>query len=66
MVTCGSCRWGREITPEVRFSLGQENKEILNALLRSRYRLRDFRYCEKQGFVESVIARKECSDWEGR
>ncbi len=66
MVSCRSCKWGRELTPEVRLALGQENKEILNALLRSRYPIRDFRYCEKQGYVESAIARKECGDWEAR
>lgn len=65
-VTCRRCRWGADISPEVRFKLGQENKQLLNLLLRCRYKIGDFRYCEKQGFLESAIARKECDDWEGR
>ena len=65
-VTCRRCRWGVDISPQVRLGLRQGNKEILNLLLRSRYRIQDFRYCEKQGFLESAIARKECDDWESR
>ena len=63
-VFCTNCRWGKEITPELRLLLGQENKEILNKLLRNRYRLSEFRYCEKQGFLESAIVSKGCDDWE--
>ena len=52
------------IDPETRLALSQENKEILNSLLRSHYRLNEFLYCSKQGWLESTIARKECGDWE--
>ena len=64
MVSCKECKWARVIDPETRISLSQENKEILNALLRSRYRLNEFLYCSKQGWLESAIAKKECEDWE--
>jgi hypothetical protein len=63
-VSCKECKWARIIDPEMRRSLGQENKEILNALLNSRYRLSEFLYCSKQGWLESAIAKKECEDWE--
>jgi len=43
--------------------MSQENKEILNLLERSGMDLDDFCYCEKRGFIESRIARKECSDF---
>ncbi len=63
-VLCRECKYAKEIDPETRLTLGQENKEILNALLRSRYRLSEFLYCTKQGWLESAIAKKECEDWE--
>ena len=63
-VLCRECRWSRQLDPETRLSLGQENKEILNKLLRSRYKLDEFLYCTKSGYLESAIAKKECKDWE--
>lgn len=48
----------------MRLALSQENKEILNSLLRSRYRITEFLYCAKQGWLESAIARKECDDFD--
>ncbi len=63
-VLCKECKWSRKLDPETRFSLGQENKEILNKLLRSRYKLDEFLYCTKGGYLESAIAKKECKDWE--
>jgi hypothetical protein len=63
-VSCKNCAHGRAITPEVRLGLGQENKEILNRLLASRYRVDEFRYCEKTGYLESAISRKECEEWD--
>lgn len=63
-VLCRECRWAKVIDPDTRLALGQENKEILNALLRSRYRITEFLYCTKHGWLESAIAKKECVDWE--
>lgn len=63
-VSCRECKWARAIDPETRLALSQENKQILNSLLRSRYRITEFLYCAKQGWLESAIARKECGDWE--
>ena len=63
-VSCRDCKWAKKIDPETRLSLSQENKEILNSLLRSRYRITEFLYCAKQGWLESAIAKKECEDWE--
>ena len=63
-VLCRECKWAKKIDPETRLALGQENKEILNALLRSRYKITEFLYCTKQGWLESAIATKECEDWE--
>ncbi len=56
--------WAKEIDTETRLALGQENKEILNALLRSHYRITEFLYCTKQGWLESAITEKECDDYE--
>ncbi|MCW4050793.1 MAG: hypothetical protein NWE89_13765 [Candidatus Bathyarchaeota archaeon] len=64
MVRCGDCAWGREITVEVRLGLGQENKEILNVLEAQRYRLSEFCYCERLGFIESRVMVRDCEDWE--
>lgn len=61
---CNKCKWAKEIDPETRLALGQENKEILNALLRLRYKTNEFLYCTKYGWLESAIVKKECSDWE--
>ena len=63
-VSCGDCKHGRVIDATVRLGLGQENKEILNKLLRSRYRIEEFRYCEETGFLESALNLKECEHWE--
>lgn len=62
-VLCRECRWAKVIDPETRLALSQENKAILNSLLRSRYRITEFLYCTKQGWLESAIAKKECEDW---
>jgi hypothetical protein len=48
-VLCKECKWASVIDPETRLALGQENKEILNALLNSRYSLSEFLYCSKNG-----------------
>jgi hypothetical protein len=61
---CKECKWAQVIDPDMRLALGQENKEILNALLNSRYRLSEFLYCSKNGWLESAISKKECEDWE--
>jgi hypothetical protein len=63
-VLCKECKWASVIDPETRFALGQENKEMLNALLNSRYRLSEFLYCSKNGWLESAISKKECEDWD--
>ena len=63
-VFCRKCKWAKEIDPETRLALGQENKEILNALLRLRYKKTEFLYCTKQGWLESAIVKKECDNWE--
>jgi len=63
-VSCKECKWARMIDLETRFALGQENKEILNALLNSRYPLSEFLYCSKNGWLESAISKKGCEDWE--
>jgi len=48
-VLCRECRWAKQIDAETRLALSQENKEILNSLLRSRYKITEFLYCTKQG-----------------
>ncbi len=64
-VLCRECKWAKEIDAETRLALSQENKEILNSLLRSRYKITEFLYCTKQGWLESAITKKECEgfDW---
>jgi hypothetical protein len=64
MVTCRDCIWAREIDKELRLSLGQENKEILNTLERRGISLDEFCYCERLGYIESVIMRRVCSEYE--
>ena len=66
VVSCADCVHAVEITGEVRFRLGQENKEIVNALERRGFSLDEFCYCEKLGYVESVIMRRECEEWTPR
>jgi len=66
MVSCADCVHAVEITREVRLRLGQENKEILNALERRGFSLDEFCYCEKLGYIESVIMRRECEEWTPR
>lgn len=63
-VTCRDCRWRRRLDGRTRLRLSQENKEILNVLLRQGYDIGEFVYCERLGYIESVIARKECEEWE--
>jgi hypothetical protein len=63
MVTCADCVHAVEITKQVRMRLGQENKEIVNSLERRGFSLDEFCYCEKLGFIESVIMRRECAEW---
>ncbi|MCJ7574378.1 hypothetical protein MUO93_08975 [Candidatus Bathyarchaeota archaeon] len=63
-VTCRNCSWRRRLDRGTRLRLSQENKEILNKLLRQGYDIKEFIYCERLGYVESVIARKECEEWE--
>lgn len=66
MVSCADCVHAVEITREVRLRLGQENKEILNALERRGFSLDEFCYCEKLGYIESVIMMRECEEWTPR
>jgi len=63
MVTCADCVHAVEITGEIRLRLGQENKEIVNTLERQGLSLDEFCYCEKLGYIESVIMRRECDEW---
>jgi hypothetical protein len=63
-VSCKECKWAKKIDPKTRLALSQENKEILNSLLRSRYGIDEFLYCAKQGWLESAIAKKECDDFD--
>jgi hypothetical protein len=63
MVTCDTCFWGRQLSREIRFSMGQENKEIVNILERGRICLDDFCFCEKLGFIESRIMKRDCDYW---
>jgi hypothetical protein len=63
-VICRECKWCKEINEKIRIRLSQENKEILNLLEISGYNLTDFCYCAKKGFIESLIAKKQCIDWE--
>jgi hypothetical protein len=63
MVTCGGCEHARVIEGDVRLRLGQENKEIVNALEHVGFDLGEFCYCEKMGYVESVIMLRECEEW---
>jgi len=64
MVTCNNCAWARELDKETRLSLGQENKEILNTLERRGFSLVEFCYCERLGFIESVIMKRDCEEFE--
>jgi hypothetical protein len=63
-VTCRDCRWRRRLDSGTRLRLSHENKEILNMLLRQGYDIEEFVYCVRLGYIESVIARKECEEWE--
>jgi hypothetical protein len=64
MARCSNCQFAKIITDGIRFNLSQENKEILNILLDRHYSLDEFRYCEKNGFVESAIMVRDCVDWQ--
>ncbi len=64
MVTCSECIWARELDKRIRLSLGQENKEILNTLERRGFSVEEFCYCERLGFIESVIMRRDCEEFE--
>lgn len=63
MVSCGGCVWAGDIDNEVRLALSQENKEIVNILVRRGLGLDEFCYCKKLGYIESVIMKRECSDY---
>jgi len=63
MVTCADCVHAIDIKEEIRLRFGQENKEIVNKLERHGISLNEFCYCEKLGFIESVIMRRECDEW---
>ena len=63
MVSCGSCIHAKALAGNIRRGLGQENKEIVNALERMGFDLGEFCYCDRLGFVESVILVRECSAW---
>ena len=64
MVFCRDCAWARKIDNEIRYNLSQENKEILNILDGRRFSLDEFCYCECLGFIESVIMRRNCEEYE--
>ncbi len=64
MVSCSGCIWARVIDKEVRFSLGQENKEIVNTLERRGFSLDEFCYCERLGYIESVIMMRQCDEYQ--
>ncbi|MCW4014300.1 MAG: hypothetical protein NWF07_15115 [Candidatus Bathyarchaeota archaeon] len=63
MVTCRHCVWGKDLTKEIRLRLSQENKEIVNTLERRRMNLDEFCYCDKLGFIESQIMRRDCDEY---
>jgi len=44
--------------------LSQENKEIINPLERRGFNLSEFCYCERLGFIESMIMRRVCEEYE--
>ncbi|MBN2335116.1 hypothetical protein JXL21_06110 [Candidatus Bathyarchaeota archaeon] len=48
---------------EVRLGFGQENREIVNVLERRGFSLDEFCYCERLGFVESVVMQRVCDEW---
>jgi hypothetical protein len=64
MVTFRDCVHARTIDKDVRFALGQENKEIINTLERRGFNLDEFCYCEPLGYIESMIMRRECIEFE--
>ena len=63
MVQCIDCKWAKKINNTIRLTLSQENKEIVNILERRRILLDDFCFCEKLGFIESKIVKRECNFW---
>jgi hypothetical protein len=64
MIHCSDCLWARKLDNEIRFNLSQENKEIVNTLERRGFSLDEFCYCERLGYIESVIMRRECEEYE--
>jgi len=62
-VLCKDCKRLLVLNEDVRLGLSQENKEILNTLQRSGYDLNDFGYCQVTGFIESLLALKNCENW---
>lgn len=64
LVKCKDCKFSKEIDPETRLGLSQENKEILNRLLDSKYKLSEFHYCKLEGFLVSNIGLTECDKLE--
>lgn len=63
MVTCADCVYARALSREVRLGFGQENREIVNVLERRGFSLDEFCYCERLGFVESVVMQRVCDEW---
>ncbi len=64
MVRCSDCLNAKGISVKVRWNLSQENKEILNSLIRRGLCVDEFCYCAKLGFIESVIMERECDKWQ--
>ena len=64
MVYCSGCVWGRKLDKDIRLNLSQENKEMVNILEGRGFSLDEFCYCERLGYIESVIMRRRCEDYE--
>jgi hypothetical protein len=64
MVTCIDCVWAKKIDENIRLALSQENKEILNILERRGFDIDEFCYCERLGYIESVIMKRICEEYE--
>ncbi len=64
MATCRDCKHAKKIDEETRFYLSQENKEILNILENRGFSLDEFCYCKKLGYIESVIMKRTCKEYE--
>jgi predicted molibdopterin-dependent oxidoreductase YjgC len=64
MLTCIDCVWAKKIDENIRLALSQENKEILNILERRGFDIDEFCYCERLGYIESVIMKRICEEYE--